>query len=182
MKVLIASDLHGSTYSSEKILDLDKKYNFSQIILLGDINFSGARNVPPKDYYPIKVCENLLKVKNKLLIIRGNCDSRVDEFVLGLKFDYLKHIELNGHRVILTHGDLYNEENTLLMKGDIFMYGHTHIYVLEKRDKGYFVLNPGSMTLPKNGNEKSYAIYDLDQEKITLFDINDNILKSLELK
>lgn len=181
MKVLIASDLHGSTRASEKIVELDNKYSFNKIILLGDINYSGARNVPPLDYYPIKVCENLAKVKDKLFLIRGNCDSRVDEFVLGIKFKDLDEINLNEHRVILTHGDLYDENNLLLMKNDIFMYGHTHLYVLEKNAKGYFVLNPGSLTLPKGGNPKSYAIYDLESETITLFDIDDNIIKTLEL-
>ena len=178
MKILIASDLHGSVESSNKILELDSKFNFEKIILLGDINFSGARNVPPQDYYPISVCENLSKVKDKLEIIRGNCDSRVDEFVFGIKFEDLKHIKIGNHRVILTHGDLYNEENLLLMRGDIFMYGHTHIYVLERNNE-HFVLNPGSLTLPKNNNPKTYAIYDTDEEEILLFDIDDKLIKTL---
>ena len=110
MKILIASDLHGSTRASEKIVQLDQKFNFEKVILLGDINYSGARNVPPLDYYPIFVCENLLKIKDKLILIRGNCDSRVDEFVLGVKFKDIDEIKLNGHKIILTHGDLYDEK------------------------------------------------------------------------
>lgn len=182
MKILIASDLHGSTRASEKIIELDEQYHFEKVILLGDINYSGARNVPPLDYYPISVCENLSKIKDKLTLIRGNCDSRVDEFVLKIKFEDLIETELNGHRTVLTHGDLYNESNLVLNKNDIFMYGHTHIYVLEKSEKSYFVLNPGSLTLPKGGNPKTYAIYDLDKDSISLFDIDDNLLKTLELK
>ena len=84
MKILIASDLHGSREASEKLVSLDQKYKFSKIILLGDINYSGARNIPPCDYYPIDVCKNLSLLKNKLIIIKGNCDSRVDEFVLNV--------------------------------------------------------------------------------------------------
>lgn len=182
MKILIASDLHGSTRASEKIVQLDQKFNFEKVILLGDINYSGARNVPPLDYYPISVCENLLKIKDKLILIRGNCDSRVDEFVLGVKFKDIEEIELNGHKIVLTHGDLYDEKTIEFNKNDIFMYGHTHIYVLEKNEKGYFVLNPGSLTLPKGGNPKTYAIYDLCDETISLFDIEDNLLKKLALK
>ncbi len=182
MKILIASDLHGSTRASEKIIELYEQYHFEKVILLGDINYSGARNVPPLDYYPISVCENLLKIKDKLILIRGNCDSRVDEFVLQIKFEDLIEIELNGHRTVLTHGDLYDENNLVLNKNDVLMYGHTHIYVLEKSEKGYFVLNPGSLTLPKGGNPKTYAIYDLDKDSISLFDIDDNLLKTLELK
>lgn len=181
-KILIASDLHGSIFSSQKIVELDKVHNFEKIILLGDINYSGARNIPPKDYYPITVCENLLKLKDKLIVIRGNCDSRVDEFVLGLKFDDLLEVNLNSHHVYLTHGDLFNEENLDLKENDILMYGHTHIYVLKKESKGYFVLNPGSLTLPKNNNPKTYAIYDLDLDSISIFDVDDKTIKTLELE
>lgn len=181
MKVLIASDLHGSRTASEKLVALDSKYKFKSIILLGDVNYSGARNIPPVDYYPIDVCANLAKIKDKLIIVRGNCDSRVDEFVLRIKFEDQIQLKLNNHNCFLTHGDLFNEDSYKYSDGDIFMYGHTHISVLEKHNN-HFVLNPGSMTLPKSGTKKSYLIYDLDKETISLFDIDDNLLKTLELK
>lgn len=178
MKILIASDLHGSTYSSEKILSLDNKFNFEKIILLGDINYSGARNMPPSDYYPINVCKNLSLLKDKLIIVRGNCDSRVDEFVLGIEFKDKIELDIKNHHLVLTHGDLFTENDFDLKKGDIFMYGHTHIYVLEENNE-HFVLNPGSLTLPKNNNPKTYAIYDTDQDEISLLDIDDKLIKTL---
>ena len=106
MKILIASDLHGSREASDKLVSLDQKYKFSKIILLGDINYSGARNIPPCDYYPIDVCKNLSLLKNKLIIIKGNCDSRVDEFVLNLHFSNKKILRVGKRKLILTHGDL----------------------------------------------------------------------------
>ena len=80
----------------------------------------------------------------------------------------------------LTHGDLYDENDFDLKDGDIFMYGHTHVSVLEKHNN-YFVLNPGSMTLPKMSTEKSYAIFDTETNRITLYSINDSIIKQLDL-
>lgn len=180
MKILIASDLHGSREASEKLVSLDQKYKFSKIILLGDINYSGARNIPPCDYYPIDVCKNLSLLKNKLIIIKGNCDSRVDEFVLNLHFSNKKILRVGKRKLILTHGDLYQEEDFTYNDGDIFMYGHTHISVLEKHNN-HFVLNPGSTTLPKMNTEKSYAIFDTKLNRITLFSMNDSVIKYLDL-
>lgn len=181
MKILIASDIHGSREASKKLASLDSFYNFSRIILLGDINYSGARNIPPHDYYPIDVCKNLLGLKNKLTIIRGNCDSRVDEFVLGIKFsDFLKET-INGHNFIMTHGDLYNENDFTYHNNDVYLYGHTHVYKLEKHDNHYFI-NPGSTTLPKENTKKSYMIYDLEKDCITLYSLeDDSVIKTLEL-
>lgn len=180
MKILIASDIHGSRGASEKLASLDSFYNFDKVILLGDINYSGARNIPPKDYYPIDVCKNLSLMKDKLIIIRGNCDSRVDEFVLDLKFENLKKERINGHNFILTHGDLYQESDFEYEKNDVYLYGHTHIYKLEKHDN-HFEINPGSTTLPKGGNEPTYMIYDLESDTIFLYTLKDKLIKSLEL-
>lgn len=181
MNILIASDIHGSRGASDKLVSLDSFYNFDRIILLGDINYSGARNIPPIDYYPIDVCKNLSLLKDKLTIIRGNCDSRVDEFVLGIRFEDKIEEKINGHRFILTHGDLFTENDFTYNKGDVYMYGHTHIYKLENHE-GHFEINPGSTTLPKGGNEASYMIYNLEEDKITLFTMKDEVIKSLELR
>lgn len=181
MKILIASDIHGSREASEKLVSLDNIYNFSKIILLGDINYSGARNIPPIDYYPIDVTKNLKLLRQKLVLIRGNCDSRVDEFVLEKKFYNKKVLTIKNRKIYLTHGDLFDENCFTYNEGDIFMYGHTHISVLEKHDS-HFVLNPGSMTLPKNNTQKSYAIYDTNEKSITLYSFNDKVIKFLELK
>lgn len=181
MNILIASDIHGSRDASAKIVSLDSFYNFERIILLGDISYSGARNVPPSDYYPIDVCKNLSALKEKLTIIRGNCDSRVDEFVLGIRFEDKIENTINGHRFIMTHGDLFNENDFTYNEGDVYLYGHTHIYKLEKHEK-HFEINPGSTTLPKGGNKPSYMVYNLEEDKITLFTMEDEVIKTLELR
>lgn len=180
MNILIASDIHGSRGASEKLVSLDSFYHFDRIILLGDINYSGARNVPPNDYYPIDVCKNLSKIKDRLTIIRGNCDSRVDEFVLELKFENLIKEQINGHTFVITHGDLYKEDDFDYNDGDVFLYGHTHIYKIEKHGNHYEI-NPGSTTLPKGGNERTYMIYDTTNDTIKLFNLDDKLIKTLEL-
>lgn len=176
MKILIVSDLHGSTSSSEKIISLDEVFHFKKIILLGDVNYSGARNVPPEDYFPINVTKNLNKINKKIVFIRGNCDSRVDEFVFNKKFVNKRCIVVDGHHWFLTHGDLYFEDNFEYKDGDAFIYGHTHVYKLEKHNNHYFI-NPGSLSLPKENNPKTYIIY--EDGVFSLYDINDKKIKSL---
>ena len=112
--------------------------------------------------------------------MKGYCDSRVDEFVLNLHFSNKKILRVGKRKLILTHGDLYQENDFTYNDGDIFMYGHTHISVLEKHNN-HFVLNPGSTTLPKMNTEKSYAIFDTKLNRITLFSMNDSVIKYLDL-
>lgn len=180
MNILIVSDIHGSKKASEKIVSLDNNFNFKKIWILGDIGYSGARNIPPFDYSPIDVFSNLQKVKNKCLFIKGNCDSRVDEFVLKKRFYNKKILNLNGHTFFLTHGDLITK-NDLDISFDVFIYGHTHIYELIK-DKNKYFINPGSISLPKENKEKTYMIYDTLNDIISLYDINDSLIESIKIE
>lgn len=180
MDFLIASDLHGSKEASEKLVSLDKKCNFEKIILLGDIGYSGARNIPPKDYSPLEVYENLAIIKEKLIVVRGNCDSRVDEMVLGIKFEDITRLSVGKYNLIFTHGDLFNEDNVPLKENDILFYGHTHVYILKEVD-GYYVINPGSITLPKYNKEKTYIIVNFDDQIISLYSIEDKLIAQLKL-
>lgn len=180
MRFLIASDLHGSKKASEKLVSLDQKYNFDKIVLLGDIGYSGARNIPPSDYSPIEVYKNLALIKDKLIVISGNCDSRVDETVLGIKFDLIKEIMVDDYKLIFTHGDIYNLDNLKLSKNDILFYGHTHVYELKKIND-YYVCNPGSTSLPKINKEKTYVIADFSKKELDLYTLNDEHLAHLKL-
>ena len=66
---------------------------------------------------------------------------------------------LNGKNVWITHGHKFNKQTPLpFAKGDILLHGHTHVPV--KEDCGDFVyLNPGSLSIPKNGSDRSYMTY-----------------------
>lgn len=63
-----------------------------------------------------------------------------------------------GHMIFATHGHHYNTSNPPMLKeGDILLHGHTHIPAAEEFDGKYY-LNPGSVSIPKNGSAHSYMI------------------------
>ncbi len=160
-KLLIASDLHGSAFYTAEICRIFDDGNFDRLILLGDLLYHGPRNPLPKDYAPQKVAEMLNARKNKILAVRGNCDSEVDQMVLEfpIRADYATMFE-HGKMLFFTHGHLFNEEILPnFAKGDVLIHGHTHLR--ELADKGeYIFLNPGSAALPKGDGINSYAEYE----------------------
>ena len=170
MKYLIVSDIHGAYSSAKKIYDLENHYHFEKILLLGDINYHGPRNDLPFDYAPKKVIPLLNELAAKIIAVRGNCDAEVEEMVFDFKLlATIQEYYLLDHRVLLTHGHRYHPDDFKLQDQDIFMSGHTHIPVLEKK-KG-IILNPGSLSLPKNGHPRSYAI--MDEKGIKILSIDD---------
>ncbi|MBR4123529.1 MAG: phosphodiesterase, partial [Clostridia bacterium] len=112
MKFLIASDIHGSAYYCELLIKKIEEEKAEKVLLLGDILYHGPRNDLPKDYAPKKVIEMLNPLKNKLLCVRGNCDTEVDQMVLDFPIlaDYAL-IEADGVRIFATHGHKFNLEN-----------------------------------------------------------------------
>ncbi|MDF2675828.1 MAG: phosphodiesterase, family [Bacillota bacterium] len=161
MKLMIASDIHGSAYYCEKMINAFKNEKAEKLLLLGDILYHGPRNDLPKDYNPKQVIEMLNDISCDLLCVRGNCDTEVDQMVLNFPImaEYCI-LYLNGHMIFATHGHKFNEENTpLLKKGDILLNGHTHIPKLTKHEN-YIYLNPGSISIPKAGSVNGYMLYE----------------------
>ena len=161
MKLMFASDIHGSAYYAELLKDKYYEEKAQKLILLGDILYHGPRNDLPKDYAPKKVIEILNSMKNDLLCVRGNCDTEVDQMVLEFPImaDYAV-MYLDGNMLYITHGHHHNPQNPpMINKGDILMNGHTHISADERYD-GFRYLNPGSVSIPKNGTGHSYMIYE----------------------
>lgn len=159
MKYMFASDIHGSSYYCKKMLQAYEAEKADRLILLGDLLYHGPRNELPREYAPKEVIAMLNEKKTDLLVVRGNCDAEVDQMVLQFPImaDYC--ILLDGDRTIYcSHGHIYNEGNLPpLKKGDIFMQGHTHILCAEKKEN-YTILNPGSVSIPKEGNPPTYAL------------------------
>ena len=169
MKWLIASDIHGSAYWCERMLELFKREKADVLVLLGDILYHGPRNELPREYNPKKVIAMLNDFANgtpceephRILCVRGNCDAEVDQMVLGFPImaDYAV-IELGGRFVYLTHGHVYGEDNPpKLRKGDILIQGHTHIQRCVEKD-GIMFLNPGSVSIPKGGGYNGCIVFD----------------------
>lgn len=117
MKWMIASDLHGSAYWCEKLLERYREEKAGKLLMLGDILYHGPRNDLPKDYAPKKVIEMLNGMKEELLCIRGNCDCEVDQMVLQFPIlaDYAA-FWLDERMVWATHGHVFNTSNCPKMK------------------------------------------------------------------
>lgn len=161
MKYLFASDIHGSAKYSRRLLDKLEETGAGRLVLLGDLLYHGPRNDLPEEYAPKLVAQMLNSHREKLICIRGNCDAEVDQMML--EFPIMAEtgvLELDGTRIYLTHGHHHNIENPLALdRGDILMYGHTHVPLDEERD-GVRYLNPGSVSIPKNNSAHSCLLYE----------------------
>lgn len=181
MRYLFASDLHGSAYYCQKLMDCYEASKADKLILLGDLLYHGPRNDLPKDYAPKQVISMLNQKKEEILAVRGNCDGEVDQMVL--EFPILSEYSLLYDEEVaffLTHGHHYSPENLPLCKtGSVFFYGHTHIWKAEKQ-KGIVICNPGSVAIPKNGNPPTFAFY--EQGKIFIRDFENQILTEITVK
>ena len=131
-----------------------------KLILLGDILYHGPRNDLPREYAPKQVISMLTEVQDKIICVRGNCEAEVDQMVLPFPcMSNFSQLMADGKTFFLTHGHLWNPDKLpTLSEGSIFLYGHTHVK-LDKTINGIRCLNPGSISIPKDGSN-SYLIYD----------------------
>ena len=176
-KYLIISDIHGSFSSLEKVLNYYTKERFNKLFILGDIYYSGARNIPPIDYNPPKVVELLNKVSKEIIAIKGNCESSVDLLVSKFPIFEIYSTFLFDKRVSFYHGHQSYKED-LSKNNDIVFSGHTHISLLSKEGKNIYA-NPGSISLPKDNNQ-SFIIF--QKNKLSVIDLSSfKEIKSLSL-
>lgn len=178
MKIIFISDIHGIKTNLKKIENIIEESD--KLVVLGDLYYIGPRNKLNSDYDILYVQEFLTKYKNKLICMRGNCDSNVDisvsDFLINEGISYLSVDEID---VYITHGDYYNINNHYNMnENSILIYGHEHMPYIKKQDNRYFI-NTGSISLPRN-SEASYLTY--EDNKFTLYDINNNIIDILNYK
>lgn len=174
MRVLIASDIHGSEFFMNKLMKRFYEENVEQLILLGDLYYHGPRNSLPEGYNSQKVADILNSITDKILCVRGNCDSEVDEMISKFHFTENLQLYVNEKKVFLTHGHKLEEEK-LKNIYDIVIYGHLHTGFI-KRNEGTIFANTGSVSLPKNGTANSYIV--LDDNKIELKDLDGNLIES----
>ena len=157
MKWMIASDLHGSAYWCSCLIEAFHAMQADRLLLLGDLLYHGPRNDLPEGYNPKEVLAMLNARKDRILCVRGNCDTEVDQMVLEFPIlaDYAL-LEAGGRLIFATHGHVYHEDNLPpLKKGDILLYGHTHVPVRREKD-GILCMNPGSVSIPKPGSAHGY--------------------------
>ncbi len=161
MKLMIASDIHGSAYWCERLLEKYNEESPDILLILGDILYHGPRNDLPRDYAPKEVASMLNPLADKILCVRGNCDSEVDGMVLDFPImaEYaLLHID--GATIFATHGHKFSEDNPPKMPaGAILLCGHTHIAKIAEHEN-YTYINPGSVSIPKESTGHGYMIFE----------------------
>ena len=161
MKLMIASDIHGSAKYCRKMVEAYRREEADRLLLLGDLLYHGPRNNLPEEYDPKAVIALLNPLRQELLCVRGNCDCDVDQMVL--EFPILAEyclLDLDGQTIFATHGHVFHPGNLPMLKdGDILLNGHTHIPAHQNMGH-YTYMNPGSVSIPKEGSAHGYMIYD----------------------
>ncbi len=160
MKYLLVSDIHGSLPVLEAVIDFYHSQHCDMMCILGDILNYGPRNRIPEGIDPKGIADRLNAMAADIVAVRGNCDSEVDQMLLQFPImaDYALIVD-EGRRLFLTHGHIYNEQNMPTGRHDAFVYGHTHLWKLEKTATG-LTCNLGSVTFPKGGKEPTFAVYE----------------------
>lgn len=171
MKLMFASDIHGSLPATERILQLFAQHEAQWLIILGDVLNHGPRNALPAGYAPAEVAVKLNTIASRIIAVRGNCDSEVDQMLLEFPITApWQQVLYEQGRLFLTHGHLYNpEKKPPLAAGDVLVYGHTHLPVARK-EGDIFLFNPGSVSIPKGNFPASYGVLEHDRLQVLALD------------
>ena len=170
MKVMFASDIHGSACCCQKLLEAFDASGAGRLVLLGDILYHGPRNDLPAGYDPKEVIRMLNGCRDKIYGVRGNCDTEVDQMVLEFPImaDY-GLLEFGGKVFYATHGHLFHQD-THLLKAEYF----------QAEGIGRIgIVNPGSVSIPKGGNPATYGM--LEDGVFRIFSFNGDVVKELAL-
>ena len=170
MRLLVASDLHGSPEAAAFLRRRCEELLPDMLVLLGDYLYHGPRNPLPSSYGPPSVVSVFADFDTPIVAVRGNCDAEVDQMVLDFPImaDYATLFDENGRELFLTHGHVFGagmhnsvDHAPALPEGSALVYGHTHIKVNEASEEhpGLWLFNPGSVSIPKDGTH-SYGIYE----------------------
>lgn len=189
MRLVIASDIHGSAKYCAQLLECYDKEQAERLVLLGDILYHGPRNDLPDQYAPKTVIEQLNERKDEIICVRGNCDTEVDQMVL--KFSVMSGqgvIFADGYTFVMAHGHKLNgPDRPALCDKNVLLCGHTHVPKAEwqpvdpeDETKGtYLYLNPGSVSIPKENSWHGYILY--ENGTFTMKDFEGNIKKVINL-
>lgn len=179
MKILIASDIHGSAKYCRELIAAYEREGAQKLLLLGDILYHGPRNGLCEGYDPVAVAGMLNGIKSDILCIQGNCDSEVDQMVL--EFPIMSQtclINFDGVTALAIHG--HKDMDALPLGGvQIVFSGHTHVPKCEER-KGVLFCNPGSVSIPKEDSDRGYMT--LTDGLLEWKTLSGNIYDSFDIK
>ncbi len=176
MRIFIASDIHGSSANAKRFFDIVDEYRVhddAKVVLLGDLYNHGPRNPFPEGYAPMVVADTFNAHKDIISVVKGNCDSEVDEMISDFKILPNHEMDICDKRVLFTHGhkcniDLPKQDGK---DGDIVFYGHFHKPFIGERN-GVIYVCVGAIGLSPEGVDRAYCV--LDDKTITIHSLIDN--------
>lgn len=178
---MFISDIHGIKTNIDDIKNKLNKQKCDKLIVLGDLYYHGVN-------HNISECDNeyilnfFNSFKNKLICMRGNCDTLVDIKISNFPIlNDLGMIYLDGIDIYITHGNHYNMRDNRCFKDlkGVLVYGHEHVpYIYKENDMIY--INTGSISLPRGKEKPSYVIY--EDKTFTIYDIEDKVIDQIILK
>ena len=180
MKILFISDIHGIDNNLKRIEKIIEKEIIDKLVVLGDLYYAGPTYNQKYKVNSKSVKEILTKYRDKIICLKGNCDSLVD--IKSSDFpicDNLALICVDGLDIYLTHGNEYSfDKNRKFNIKGMLVYGHEHIpYIKKNNDMTY--INVGSISLPRDGNKPTYMLY--NNKKFTIYDIDGKVIDSIEV-
>lgn len=164
MRLLIASDLHGSIESLRFLVEKARQMEPDMLVLLGDLVYHGPRNPLPEGYdtrLVMREMPDLTALPCPVTAVRGNCDAEVDLGLLPFPVVDTTWLDADGLRIFVSHGHHLPENPPCpgFKPGTVFLRGHTHVPRGETLG-GLHFWNPGSLSLPKSGFPRSYGLYE----------------------
>jgi len=170
MKYMIISDIHGGIDELNKVLDIYYNENFNKLIILGDLFNYGI------DLNRKEIINRLNLLRESIIYVRGNCDNNIEDLLFEAPF--IKEIEINKRKILLTHGHLYSNEYLLGSNYDIIICGHTHVPEI-RVEKSKLFLNPGSISKSRKGENSFMIIFN---NNIYLKNLDNKILKQKNIQ
>lgn len=165
MKLLMISDIHGISNNLKILEEKIKLKDFNYLVILGDI-FSNSSTTRLDEEI---IIEFLNKYKDKLIVVKGNCDKYFDILKVPVKVNEVSYLNVDNYDFYFTHGNIYNCYNNDTFSNGILVYGHEHIpYIKKESDMIY--LNTGSLSLPRDDYGKTFAIY--EDKKIKIYQLD----------
>ena len=174
MKIMIASDIHGSALYCRSLLERFDEEGADKLLLLGDLLYHGPRNPLPEEYDPKVVAAMLNARKQQILCVKGNCDGEVDQMML--EFPVLSDSAVicwEGMTIYAAHG---HHNFPALQPGEVVLSGHNHVPV-DYVKEGIRYLNPGSVSIPK---EESWHGYMVLEDKNFIWKNLDGVVQKIE--
>ena len=154
MKIGLVSDSHGGTGALDLMLSRPEARGIKLWLFAGDVALDG-------EYLDMVTPENVEVIK-----VAGNNDWP------GTSLPDYETLDVAGHTILLTHGHIFGvnfgrqklAQAAQDVGADIAVYGHTHVAEYTEI-AGITVLNPGSVSRPRDERAGSFMVLDLMPEK-----------------